>query len=150
MNDIIQNKRHNLPIIENSNGNSNSHYEHSLNKNELTWKSLLRENIERCISKAKDFDEFLSLMEQEKCEIKSNNNNVPLMLSINETAKLLGITPHYARQLALSGKVKAVRVGRGKILINVQSVVEFFNNNYINSTPEKQEITIIKPIPIKL
>ena len=76
MNGIIQNKRHNLPIIENSNENSNSHYEHSLNNNKLTWKSLLRENIERCICKAKDFDEFLSLMEQEKCEIKSNNNNV--------------------------------------------------------------------------
>ena len=83
-------------------------------------------------------------------DIIQNNPNIPLMLGIKEIAERFGITQHYARQLALSGTVKAVRVGRGKILINAQSVAEFFNNNYINSTPEKQEITIIKPIPIKL
>ena len=50
--------------------------------------------------------------------------NTPLMLGVKETAERFGIAQHYARQLALSGKVKAVRVGRGKILINVQSVAD--------------------------
>ena len=37
------------------------------------------------------------------------------MKSINETAEKYGITPHYARSLALSGKVKAVKKGEATI-----------------------------------
>ena len=62
-------------------------------------------------------------------------NNPPLMLGIRETAELFGITPHYARQLALSGAVRAVKVGRdgrsGKILINIGSLTEFFEKSSI-------------------
>ena len=47
-----------------------------------------------------------------------NNVTTPIMLGVKETAEAFGIAQHYARQLALSGSVKAVRVGRGKILIN--------------------------------
>ena len=68
-----------------------------------------------------------------------NSNGIPTMLGVKETAEKFGIAQHYARQLALSGKVKAVRVGRGKILINAQSVVEFFNESYIK-TPENNVI----------
>ena len=75
--------------------------------------------------------------------------NVPRMLSIKETAETFGISAHYARQLALSGQVKAVRVGRGKILINAQSVADFFNGSYINAPLQAQEHTI-KPIAVKL
>ena len=51
--------------------------------------------------------------------------NIPTMLGVKETAETFGISAHYARQLALSGQVKAVRVGRGKILINApESTVE--------------------------
>ena len=46
------------------------------------------------------------------------NVNEPEMLSVNDTAEKWGISKHYARQLALSGTVKAVRIGKGKILIN--------------------------------
>lgn len=59
--------------------------------------------------------------------------NVPEMLGIKETAEKFGISKHYVRQLALSGAVKAVRAGRGKILINVQSVTDYFNSSYISS-----------------
>ncbi len=68
-----------------------------------------------------------------------NSNSIPTMLGVKETAEKFGIAQHYARQLALSGKVKAVRVGRGKILINAQSVVDFFNESYIK-TPENNVI----------
>lgn len=73
-----------------------------------------------------------------------NNQNIPTMLGIKETAEHFGIAQHYARQLALSGKVKAVRVGRGKILINAQSVADFFNDSYITS--ENKCIRSIMPI----
>ena len=75
--------------------------------------------------------------------------NTPLMLGVKETAERFGIAQHYARQLALSGKVKAVRVGRNKILINAQSVADFFDSSYINS-PETVQTAGIKPIPVKL
>lgn len=48
-----------------------SHYEQELKKNGQSWKSLLREAIDRCIIKARDWDEFLFLMQKEKYEIKS-------------------------------------------------------------------------------
>ena len=71
------------------------------------------------------------------------------MLGVNETAQNYGISQHYARQLALSGKVKAVRVGRGKILINQQSVADFFNSSYIQNGSEQQSCRI-QQIPLKL
>lgn len=71
------------------------------------------------------------------------------MLGIKETADEFGISQNYARQLALSGTVKAVRVGRGKILINAQSVADFFNSSYINNQTSTS-IGDIKPIPVKL
>lgn len=79
----------------------------------------------------------------------SITTNIPSMLGVKETAKRFGISQNYARQLALSGDVKAVRVGRGKILINVQSVADFFNNSYIKPS-EPTTGTDINPIPVKL
>ena len=75
--------------------------------------------------------------------------NIPEMLRIKEIAEKFGISQNYARQLALNGSVKAIRVGKGKILINAQSVADFFNNSYI-TTPEPAVTGNIKPIPIKL
>lgn len=77
------------------------------------------------------------------------NTHVPLMLGVKETAEMFGIAQNYARQLALSGAVKAVRVGRNKILINAQSVADFFDRSYIKSS-EPATRTDINPIPAKL
>ena len=79
----------------------------------------------------------------------SVTTRVPEMLGIKETADKFGISQHYARQLALSGTVKAVRVGRGKILINAQSVADYFNSSYINGSQPAQNGGI-KPIPVNL
>ena len=74
------------------------------------------------------------------------------MKSVNETAERYCITPHYARSLALSGKVKAVRIGRGKILINQQSVEDYFNSSRL--TDEQPTPTTdgggIRPVPLKI
>ncbi len=64
-------KEYNLSVIENPKEKGKSHYEHSLDKKGQSWKSLLRQNIDRCIIKARDWDEFLLLMQKEKYEIKS-------------------------------------------------------------------------------
>ena len=73
------------------------------------------------------------------------------MKSINETAERYGITPHYARSLALSGRVKAVRIGIGKILINQQSVDEYFDSTRL--TDEQPTPTAdggIRPVPLRI
>lgn len=77
--------------------------------------------------------------------------NVPEMLGIKETAKNFGIAEYHARQLALSGKVKAVRAGgRGKILINQASVADYFNSSYLVEDKTAPTDNGIKPIPVKL
>ena len=79
------------------------------------------------------------------------NTNIPVLKGIIECAELFGISRHYCRQLALTGAVRAVRVGRGKILINVQSMADFFNQS---SIPEPEDEApnqgVIRSIPIRL
>lgn len=56
------------------------------------------------------------------------NQSIPIMLTVKQTAERFGIAQHHARQLALTGKVHAIRAGR-KILINAQSVIDYFNTS---------------------
>ncbi|MCR4640139.1 hypothetical protein [Ruminococcus sp.] len=76
------------------------------------------------------------------------SDNIPDMRGVKETAVHFGIAVHHARQLALTGKVKAIRAGN-KILINQQSVIDYFNNATLT---EKTEFTDrgIQPIPAKI
>lgn len=71
--------------------------------------------------------------------------NLPIMLGIKQTAKNFGIAEHHTRQLALTGKVKATRAGN-KILINQQSVADYFNSCTLGEVTDP----IIKPIPYKI
>lgn len=63
-------KENGLSVITEPKEHGKSHYEHSQDKQGRSWKSLLRQNIDRCILKARDWDEFLALMQREKYEIK--------------------------------------------------------------------------------
>lgn len=112
---------------------------HSFTTNEISACSYYTTNTEQAQQESEDF-------------VKENFTmitNIPKMLGIKETADEFGISQNYARQLALSGTVKAVRVGRGKILINAQSVADFFNSSYINNQTSTSTGDI-KPIPVKL
>lgn len=71
--------------------------------------------------------------------------NLPVMLTVNETARNFCIAKHHVRQMALTGKVKAIRAGN-KILINQQSVADYFNSCTLCTTQE----TDIKPIPYRI
>lgn len=64
-------KEYGLSVVAEPKDKGKSHYEHLLDKKGQSWKSLLRQNIDRCIIKARDWDEFLLLMQREKYEIKS-------------------------------------------------------------------------------
>lgn len=78
------------------------------------------------------------------------DNNKADMRSIPETAENFGISPHYARQLALSGTVAAVRIGRGKILINQQSVADYFNGSRLTDPKPEQLFGGVRPISVKI
>ena len=78
------------------------------------------------------------------------NTSIPTMCGVKETARNFNIAEYHARQLALSGKVKAVRVGRGKILINQESVAEYFNSSYLIEDRLAPADNGINPVPVKL
>lgn len=71
--------------------------------------------------------------------------NLPIMVGVKQTAKNFGIAEHHARQLALTGKVKATRAGN-KILINQQSVADYFNSCTLSALQNSE----IKPISYKI
>lgn len=71
--------------------------------------------------------------------------NLPIMEGVKQTAKNFGIAEHHARQLALQGLVKATRAGN-KILINQQSVADYFNSCTLTAADD----TKIKPIPYRI
>lgn len=63
-------KGNGLSIIDKPKDKGKSHYEHLLDRKGQSWKSNLRQTIDFCILKAKNWDEFLILMDKEKYEIK--------------------------------------------------------------------------------
>jgi hypothetical protein len=60
-----------LSVIEEKSGiRGKSYAEYRADKQGVSWKTALRESIDRCIRKARDWEEFIALMEAEKYEIK--------------------------------------------------------------------------------
>lgn len=111
---------------------------HSFTTNENIRLSLLYHKSETDATESEDF-------------VKENftmTTNIPEMLGVKEIAERYRISQNYARNLALSGAVKAVRVGKGKILINAESMADFFNSSYIN-TQKPATNGDIKPISIE-
>ena len=74
---------------------------------------------------------------------------VPQMLSIEDIAKETGLSKYAVRMLALSGTVAAFRVGRGKILINVDSVAEYLSNARLtDAEPDPHAKSGIHPVTL--
>lgn len=80
-----------------------------------------------------------------------SQNQIPVMKSIPEAAAIFGISQHLCRQLALSGKIRAVRVGgeRSKILVNVGSMSEYFDSSKLHEESE-ESCSALRPIPVKI
>ena len=74
-------------------------------------------------------------------------NNVPRMLSVEDTAKASGLSKYAVRLLALSGKVAAVRIGKGKIMVNLDSLAEYFTNAKLtDAVPDEPKSGGIRPV----
>ena len=81
----------------------------------------------------------------------NNINDSPIvrMEGVKGAAELFGLPKHLVR----TGKVKAVRVGNGKnakILINIQSLNDYFNTSVISTEEQDCNSGGIHPIPVKL
>jgi excisionase family DNA binding protein len=53
------------------------------------------------------------------------------MATIKEAAETFGLSQWYVRNLALEGKVRAVRVGNAKILVDLISLEAFLVNSLL-------------------
>lgn len=73
----------------------------------------------------------------------------PIMLGIKETAEKYGLSQHFVRMLLLSGKVRGVRIGRGKLLCNNNDLERFLSESYVNQ-PTDAAPSGVQPIPVKL
>lgn len=81
------------------------------------------------------------------------NSPIVKMEGVKEAAEIFGLPKHLIRTLALDGKVKSVRTGNGKnakILINIQSLNDYFNSSVINHEEQEVHSSGIKPIPVEL
>ena len=67
-------KEYGLSVIKEPKEQGKTYYETLVSKEQKCWKDLLRQNIDRCIIKARDWDEFLSLMQAMGYEIKQGKH----------------------------------------------------------------------------
>lgn len=81
------------------------------------------------------------------------NSPIVRMEGVKEAAGLFGLPKNLIRTLALEGKIKAVRIGNGKnakILINIQSLNDYFNSAVIGIDEPEVHRNGIQPIPVEL
>lgn len=87
------------------------------------------------------------------------DSSIVRMEGVKEAAELFGLPKHLVRTLALEGKIKAMRVSNSpnaKILINIQSLNDYFNNVVIRTVEQKEQSGGtgcpggIQPIPVRL
>lgn len=57
-----------------------------------------------------------------------NENKIPEMLTVKDTAKKFGLSEYLIRTKAKSGEIVAVRIGK-KLLINSDKFSEYLNTN---------------------
>lgn len=55
-------------------------------------------------------------------------NNVPRMLGLKEAATEFSLSYNAVRQMALRGAIPAVRIGKGKILVNADGIAAYLNS----------------------
>lgn len=72
---------------------------------------------------------------------------IPRMMSIEDAAKESGLSKYAVRMLALSGKVAAVRIGKGKIMVNMDSLAAYFATAKLtDNLPDEPSKSGIRPV----
>lgn len=67
-----------------------------------------------------------------------HTNNIPVLKTINEASQLVGLARYHLRQLVKQNKIKFILAGK-KVLINMDSLIEYLNNGEPQTEVEKQD-----------
>lgn len=114
-----------LSVIRNPKSKGKSYIEHTAAKQGKSWKAQLKMAVDINILQAKDFDEFLRLMEQQGYKVKRQDKNVSFCTDGRERymrSKTLG--PDYtveALKERIAGKVKGKRIS---LVIDIQNCIK--------------------------
>lgn len=119
-----------LSVIEPNENKGKSYAEHAADKNGGSWKTQLRKAIDLNITQAKDFDDFIRLMELSGYTVKQQNKNISFC-SDGRTkymrSKTLGDDYTIDRiidRISGGAKAKPVKDDKGiKLLIDIQNSV---------------------------
>lgn len=73
------------------------------------------------------------------------------MLSIRDASARYGLSRYILRRWLLSGTIRGVRIGRGKLLINAPDLERFLSESYASEPekPEKNEAKGIVPVNVR-
>ncbi len=76
-------------------------------------------------------------------------SEIPKMLSVDETARTFGLSRYAVRMLLLSGKVHGLRIGRGKLLCNCDSLERYLSESYVNEPETNNDSGGIRPMVLR-
>ena len=83
-----------------------------------------------------------------------NENRIPEMLTVKDTAKRFGIAENAIRQKAKNGEIVVIPIGK-KILVNADKFIEYLNTNTLvpveaapksKAKPKGEKVLGISPI----
>lgn len=65
-----------------------------------------------------------------------------VMLTLKQASVIYGLSYYAVRMLALSGEIPAIRVGKGKILVNTDGLAEYLNTARLTDNKGEQPDTV--------
>lgn len=65
-----------------------------------------------------------------------------VMLTLKQAAEIYGLSYYAVRQLALSGEIPAIRVGRGKILVNSDGLAKYLASARLTDSKNDEPQTV--------
>ena len=121
-----------LSVIRNPKSKGKSYIEHTTAKQGRSWKAQLKVAVDINISRAKDFDEFLRLMEQSGYKVKRQNKNISFCTDGRERymrSKTLGddytVEAIKERIAGRARKITALKIDRSiNLIIDVQNCIK--------------------------
>lgn len=72
---------------------------------------------------------------------------IPVLKTINEASQLVGLARYHLRQLVKQNKIKFIFAGK-KVLINMDSLIEYLNNGEVQEEVEEQNTSKIRKVGI--
>lgn len=66
-------------------------------------------------------------------------SDIPRMVSVPEAAQMFNLSTYAVRMLLKSGAVHGLRIGRGRLLVNADSLAQYLREAYVNDEHEGKQ-----------